>query len=78
MATKKRMSKKAMVLRYMKTHKFITDEKGYELCKAHRMGSIIFDLREEGHEIETEMVYARDQYGNPCRYGRYYLKKVAQ
>ena len=56
----------------MKTHEYITDEIGHEICGTNRFGSVISDLRKK-YEIKTVMVSDVNRYGNPCRYGRFYL-----
>lgn len=73
-----RKTKTGVCLEYMKTHEYITDEKGHELCNTNRMGSIIFELRKK-HHIRTEMVDDVDIYGHHVRYGRYYyLGEIAE
>ena len=72
MAEKKvRKTKRGVVLEYMKTHEYITDEIGHDLTHSNRLGSIIFDLRKK-HNIKTVMVDDVDIFGNPVRYGKFY------
>ena len=50
----KKMSKKQKVLLYMKTYGSITPKDAIDLFKAYRLSAIIFDLKKEGHKIDTE------------------------
>ena len=44
----------------------------------YRLGARIFELREAGHDIATDLVEVRDRHGNVSHPARYtYLGKVA-
>ena len=70
---KQKKSQRSEVLKYMKTHRYITDEVAHNRFGVCRMGSVIYDLRKK-YDIETEMVYEKNRYGNTMCYGRYYYK----
>ena len=74
MAEKKKtkINQRTEALKYMKSHRCITDEIGHEKFGINRMGSVIYDLRKAGHIIKTVMVTTKNRYGNTCRYGKYY------
>ena len=79
MAKKMKKSQRTEVLKYMKSHKGgITDAKATELFGVQRMGSVIYDLRQQGVIIETVMVESVNRYGNYQRYGRYFFKGYAE
>ncbi len=59
------MSKTQTIIRYMRDHKGITQMDAYELCKATRLGAIIFELKQRGYDIETYY------YPNSCGIGKY-------
>lgn len=40
-----------------------------------RLGARIWDLRDDGIEIETEMVKAKNRFGKDIRFAKYSLKK---
>lgn len=40
-----------------------------------RLGARIWDLRDDGIEIETEMVKAKNRFGKDVRYAKYSLKQ---
>ena len=76
MANKVKKSQATEVLKYMKQHKYITDEKAHEKFGVNRLGSVIYDLRKRGVLIETVMVETTNRYGNPTRYGRFYYRGI--
>lgn len=39
----------------------------------YRAGARVFDLRERGHRIATDLVPVTNRYGRPCRVARYAL-----
>lgn len=49
----KRKSQKQQVLEHLQSGKTITQAEAIKLCNSYRLGAIIYDLRCEGHLIET-------------------------
>lgn len=39
----------------------------------YRVSGRILELRQDGHDIKTEMVDVENQFGEPCRVARYSL-----
>lgn len=74
MANTAKKTQTSEVLRYMKQHKYITDEKAHEKFGVNRLGGIIFNLRKRGVQIDTVMVESANRYGTLVRYGRYYYR----
>ena len=70
-------SQRSAVLGYMMNHEFITAEEAFTLFGVTRISSVISDLRDKGYLIETVMVEHVNRFGNPCKYGRFYYKGVA-
>ena len=62
----KKVSKKEKVLKHLKTLGRITPLEALELYGSFRLGALIFNLRKEGHDIETNIVpkkgYAKYTY----------------
>lgn len=76
-------SKTNKIVGYMRTHKGITQMDAYELCKATRLGAIIFDLKKKGFDIETAYMPNESGYGKYAIYSltpdyKEYLKYVAK
>lgn len=64
------MTKKAKLLNYLKTHKKgITGHDALRKIGLYRLSGEIHELRNEGHDIKTEMMEREDG----TRYARYYL-----
>ena len=71
---KKVKSQKSEVLHYLKTHKRgITSMQAITLFGATRLSDIIFRLRKEGYEIETEQITTKNRYGHVTTFARYRL-----
>ena len=62
----KKVSKQEKVLKHLKTLGSITPLEALELYGSFRLGALIFNLRKEGHDIETNIVpkkgYAKYTY----------------
>lgn len=70
----KQKSQRTEVLKYLKTHKRgITSLQAIELFGATRLSDIIFKLRKDGYEIETESITKKNRYGHAVTFARYTL-----
>ncbi len=59
---------------YLEEHKEgITSEDAYLMFGITRLSAIIFDLREQGLNIDTLDEKGKNRYGDKTRYGRYIL-----
>ena len=73
--TEKSRSQCWKILRYLKTHKSgITQVQAAELFGCYRLGGRIWDLRHEGHDIETIDEVTKNDEGYTVRYARYVLR----
>lgn len=52
----KETTQKAIILAELKDGKKVTALEAFKLCGSLRLSSIIFDLRDKGYNIHTEMV----------------------
>lgn len=77
MKKKERKTKTSEILKYMRSHKCISDRVARDKFGATRLGSIIYNLRRKGYDIETVICYEKDRYGNTCSFAKYYLRKEA-
>lgn len=62
------------VLEHLKTHGTITSIEAIMQYGATRLSAIIFDLRKEGHNIETQMVTGKNRRGGSTTFARYVYK----
>lgn len=67
------MSDKDKVLSYLMANKSITALRALSSCGTMRLSARIWDLRRDGHDISTEMVYGKNDDGTQYRYARYHL-----
>lgn len=68
------MGDKARVLDYLRENGSISPMEALTVFGCYRLGARIYDLRQEGHRISTEIVEGRDRNGDRARYARYYLE----
>lgn len=67
----KRITKKGQVLEHLKTYGKINTWQAINLYNATRLSAIIFNLKEEGYDIESEKWVSRDINGNSITYCEY-------
>ena len=71
---KKRVTQHDRVRWYLEEHiEGITQKEATDLFGATRLAAIIFDLRQQGLNIETLDEKGKNRYGDKTRYGRYIL-----
>lgn len=61
------------ILRYMTEFGSITPMDAIENFGCLRLGARIFDLKQQGYAIKTEMVKAKNRFGEPVSYAKYSL-----
>lgn len=67
-------TQKIEVLHFMQTHKKgITSIQAFERFGITRLADIIYTLRREGFDIETEQLTTKNRYGHVVNYARYSL-----
>ena len=66
-------NQKTKILRYLKTHKGITQRKAIYLG-VYRLSAVIFNLKREGYRITTEMVKVKNADGSYSMIANYHLK----
>ena len=71
------MTDKEQVLSYLKAHGSISPLEALAEFGCYRLGARVFDLRRDGHSIETHIEHGIDRNGDPMRYARYTLKAEA-
>lgn len=66
------------LLEYLQDHGSITPLEALSKLGIYRLSARIFDLRQDGHRIETNMVEEKDRRGRRCRVSVYtYLGRAA-
>lgn len=64
-------SQKQMVLDYIRDLGGITPLDAFRDLGVTRLAAVIFELKEDGHDIRTEREHGKNRYGQPTRYARY-------
>lgn len=72
----KRLTQYDRVLNHLKTKGSITDATARRLYGISRLGAVIFNLRRDGYNIETQYVAGKNRYGDKTTYGKYVLLKI--
>ena len=71
------MTHKELLLNWFKDHRTITPMEALKELGIYRLGARVFDLRGDGHVIDTDLVEVRDRHGNVSHPARYtYLGKA--
>lgn len=68
------MNKTKLILRWMQQGRGITSSIAFEQFGTTRLSGIIYNLKQKGFDINTEMVNGKDRYGNPVRYAVYTMQ----
>lgn len=69
----KKATKKSKVIYHLQKFGNITSTEAIELYGATRLSAIIYDLRDEGYNIETHSMPFVDRFGTKSVYGKYVL-----
>lgn len=68
-----KLSKKEKVLRHLKEFGHINPMEALQYYSSMRLAAIIHSLKNDGHEIRTEIINTCDKFGDACHYAKYYL-----
>lgn len=69
------VSQKKMVLDYIREFGSITPLDAFKDLGVTRLAAVIFELKEDGHDIHKEREHALNRYGQNVRYARYSFGK---
>ena len=72
----KRLSQYDMVLNYLKVYGEITPIDAYREFAIMRLGAIIYEMRKDGYNIETEYTTSKNRFGVSVTYATYIYKEV--
>lgn len=69
------VSQKRMALDYIREFGSITPIDASRDLRIARLSAVVFNLREEGHDIEKVIETSKNRFGNRTRYARYSFGK---
>lgn len=67
-------SKQELVLEHLQKYGSITPETAYKVCHTMRLSGLIFNLRNEGYDIKTEIINKTNEEGRHISYACYILQ----
>ena len=67
------MTQKEMVLNHLKEKGKITSMEAFRKYGVTRLSAVIFNLRDDGYDIETEYIKGKNRYREVTHYGEYKL-----
>ena len=67
------MKQKERILWYLNEYGRITTLSAYEELGCTRLSARIKDLRDDGHNIVTNMITVKNRFGDDCRVAEYRL-----
>lgn len=68
-----RVTQKDIVLKHLRDFKSITSWEAFTEYGITRLSAVIYILRAEGYDIESETIKTLNRYGNPTRFSKYSL-----
>ena len=72
------LTQKELILQYIADFGYITSYQAYADLGITQLATRIKELKAQGYEFKTENIKAKNRYGKPSHYYKYYLiKKVS-
>lgn len=69
----KKLNQKDRVLRHLETYGSIDPRQAYFDYSIMRLAAVIFNLKEEGHDIKSELITSKNKFDEPVSYAKYTL-----
>lgn len=69
------MTQKDKVLRHLEHYGTITPLDAFRDYAIMRLSAIIFNLRDEGYIIKSDIEKSVNRFNEPCRYAKYTMQK---
>jgi|TARA_R100000482_G_scaffold85496_1_gene34265 hypothetical protein len=69
----KKLSQKDKVLRHLKQIGHITPLDAFNDYAIMRLAAIVFDLKDEGHDIKSEFISSKNRFGEKVSFSKYTL-----
>lgn len=71
----KKLNQYDMVLAYLRKFGSITPIDAYREFAVMRLGAIIYELRKDGYNIQTEYTTSKNRFGSKVTYATYLYKE---
>ncbi len=73
--SKMKLNQKQKVLRHLKEVGPITPVQAFFDYSILRLAAVIFDLKDDGHNIKTKILKSENKFGEKVSYGQYTLEQ---
>jgi hypothetical protein len=70
-----KLTQKQKILRHLQEIGDITPVQAFFDYSIMRLAAIVFDLKDDGYDIETTILKSENKFGEPVRYAQYKLNK---
>ena len=70
-----KLTQKQKILRHLQEVGTITPVQAFFDYSIMRLAAIVFDLKDDGYDIETTILKSENKFGEPVRYAQYKLIK---
>lgn len=70
-----KLTQKQKILRHLQEIGDITPVQAFFDYSIMRLAAIVFDLKDDGYDIETTILKSENKFGEPVRYAQYKLIK---
>ena len=70
-----KLTQKQKILRHLQDIGDITPVQAFFDYSIMRLAAIVFDLKDDGYDIETTILKSENKFGEPVRYAQYKLNK---
>lgn len=67
----KKLNQKDRVLRHLETYGSIDPRQAFFDYSIMRLAAVIFNLKEEGHDIKSELITSKNKFDEPVSYAKY-------
>ena len=68
-----KMTQEKAVFKHLQQFGSITSWEAIQEYGATRLSALILILRRKGYNIETQMMFSKDRFGNYCKFAKYIL-----
>lgn len=72
---KTKLTQKQKVFRHLNQIGPLTPVQAFFDYSIMRLAAIVFDLKDDGYDIETTILKSENKFGEPVHYAQYTLKK---
>lgn len=69
-----KITQKHIILEHLKTFNHITSIEAFSNYGVTRLSAVIFLLRKDGYDIDSEPIHITNRFGGKCTFAKYILR----